>query len=181
LVADLHSKVLATLDRLKRAGFFTGRQQGRLSLDSVPKCNPSAAHHETSLFCSRPVLNRRMDVEIGRVRPLDGFPSLSDFIASDHDRTSLVFRRFDRLAARNLLYLQSELAALEAKLVGEAPSRLTSCLRADNIGFRIISMQKTRVPNLATRMRKIVRRAGNALGMLQMMSAIRGKEVGWSL
>jgi hypothetical protein len=59
--------------------------------------------------------SRRADVEIGRTRPLNGFPSLSEFIASDHDRTSLVFRRFDRLAARNLLYLQSELAELEAK------------------------------------------------------------------
>jgi hypothetical protein len=38
--------------------------------------------------------------------PLDGFPSLAAFIASDPDHTSLVFRRFDRLAARNLLYLQ---------------------------------------------------------------------------
>ncbi|KAH6851651.1 hypothetical protein B0T12DRAFT_484158 [Alternaria alternata] len=47
--------------------------------------------------------------------PLDGFPSLAAFIASDPDHTSLVFRRFDRLAARNLLYLQSELAELQAK------------------------------------------------------------------
>jgi hypothetical protein len=61
--------------------------------------------------------NRKSDVETGRIRPLDGFPSLSEFVASDLDRTSLVFRRFDRLAARNLLYLQSELAELEAELV----------------------------------------------------------------
>ncbi|KAH6616830.1 hypothetical protein C7974DRAFT_53138 [Boeremia exigua] len=45
---------------------------------------------------------------------LDGFPSLASFIASDKDRTSLIFRRFDRLAARNILYLQSELVELEA-------------------------------------------------------------------
>jgi hypothetical protein len=57
------------------------------------------------------------DVELGSnsLRPLDGFPSLAQFISSDPDRTSLVFRRFDNLAARNLLYLQSELAELEAK------------------------------------------------------------------
>jgi hypothetical protein len=66
-----------------------------------------------------PARKRRTDVETGRIRPLDGFPSLADFIASDHDRTSLVFKRFDKLAARNLLYLQSELAELEAKLVRE--------------------------------------------------------------
>lgn len=59
------------------------------------------------------------DVEAGRcsARSLDGFPSLAEFIASDPDHTSLVFRRFDKLAARNLLYLQSELAELEAKQV----------------------------------------------------------------
>ncbi|KAF2023207.1 hypothetical protein EK21DRAFT_105440 [Setomelanomma holmii] len=48
-------------------------------------------------------------------------PSVADLISSDPDRTSLVFRRFDKLAARSLLYLQSELADLEAKLgCGEA-------------------------------------------------------------
>jgi hypothetical protein len=51
------------------------------------------------------------------VRPLDGYPSLTEDIASDPDRTSLVFRRFDKLAVRNLLYLQSELVELEAKQV----------------------------------------------------------------
>jgi len=63
--------------------------------------------------------SRRRDVEAGPdcVCPLDGFPSLANFIASDTDRTSLVFRRFDKLAARNLLYLQSELTELEHKLV----------------------------------------------------------------
>jgi hypothetical protein len=42
-----------------------------------------------------------------------GFPSLSDFIASDFDHSSAIFKRFDRLSARNLLYLQCELAELE--------------------------------------------------------------------
>jgi hypothetical protein len=50
-----------------------------------------------------------------RLVSLDGFPSLATFIASDPDHTSLVFKRFDKLAARNLLYLQSELAELQAK------------------------------------------------------------------
>jgi hypothetical protein len=113
--------------------------------------------------------SRRADVEIGRTRPLNGFPSLSEFIASDHDRTSLVFRRFDRLAARNLLYLQSELAELEAKLVREVSSRPTSMIRADSVGCRIITMPKTKVLSLAMRMRKNVRRAGNPLEMLQKM------------
>ncbi|CAG7561059.1 unnamed protein product [Fusarium equiseti] len=47
---------------------------------------------------------------------IDGYPSLSYFIASDKDGTSAIFKRFNRLAARDLLILQSELAELEAKL-----------------------------------------------------------------
>lgn len=47
---------------------------------------------------------------------VDGFPSLANFIASDSDGTSTIFKRFNRLAARNLLNLQSELAELEARL-----------------------------------------------------------------
>ncbi|KAI9834099.1 MAG: hypothetical protein M1819_003384 [Sarea resinae] len=45
---------------------------------------------------------------------LKGHPSLSAFLASDPDLQ--VYRRFDRLAARNLLYLQSEILELEAAL-----------------------------------------------------------------
>jgi hypothetical protein len=47
---------------------------------------------------------------------LPGFPSLAAFIASDKDKSTAIFRRFDRLAARNILYLQSELTELEAQL-----------------------------------------------------------------
>jgi hypothetical protein len=45
-----------------------------------------------------------------------GYPSLAAFIASDPDHSIAVYRRFDYLSARNLLYLQSELAELEAQL-----------------------------------------------------------------
>lgn len=73
-----------------------------------------------------------LEVDGSVVRPIDGFPSLARFIASDHDRTSLVFKRFDELAALNLLYLQSELADLQAQrathdakaLNGDLQSRL---------------------------------------------------------
>lgn len=47
---------------------------------------------------------------------IDGFPSLAAFIASDRDKSSMIFKKFNRLAARNLLILQSELAQLESKL-----------------------------------------------------------------
>ena len=49
------------------------------------------------------------------VHYVKGYPSLAAFIASDADRSTQIYRRFDRLAARNLLYLQSELAELEAR------------------------------------------------------------------
>jgi hypothetical protein len=55
-----------------------------------------------------------VDVE-SKTYYLSGYPSLANFIASDRDRTTLIYKRFDELAARNLLYLQSELAELQAK------------------------------------------------------------------
>ena len=50
-----------------------------------------------------------------QIRHVKGYPSLANFIASDHDKSTAIFRRFDRLSARNLLYLQSELVQLEAR------------------------------------------------------------------
>jgi hypothetical protein len=46
---------------------------------------------------------------------LMGYPRYSAFIASDEDKSTTIFRRFERLSARNLLYLESELAELEAE------------------------------------------------------------------
>lgn len=37
-------------------------------------------------------------------------------MASDRDRTAMIYRRFDYLTSRHLLYLQSELAELESCL-----------------------------------------------------------------
>ncbi|KAL2038991.1 hypothetical protein N7G274_008331 [Stereocaulon virgatum] len=50
-----------------------------------------------------------------RVNYIKGYPSLAAFIASDKDKSTAIYRRFDRLSARNLLYLQSELVELEAR------------------------------------------------------------------
>ncbi|KAJ4355439.1 uncharacterized protein N0V89_003455 [Didymosphaeria variabile] len=61
--------------------------------------------------------NTASDIEL-RFHKLSGFPSLASFIASDRDRTTFVYKRFDELAARNLLYLQSELAELQSKQRG---------------------------------------------------------------
>ena len=46
----------------------------------------------------------------------DGYPSLAAFMASDHDKSALIFNRSERLSVRNLLYLQSELAELQKQL-----------------------------------------------------------------
>lgn len=46
---------------------------------------------------------------------LPGYGSFSDIIASDDDHTSAIYRRFDKLATRDLLYYQSELAELQAE------------------------------------------------------------------
>jgi hypothetical protein len=51
--------------------------------------------------------------ELGGLKPIDGFPLVADKIASDADKTTTIYRRFDRLTARNLLLLQAELAELE--------------------------------------------------------------------
>ena len=51
----------------------------------------------------------------------DGYPALARWIASDQDYEGFVFRRFDRLSARNLLNLQSRLLALE-KAIDELDS-----------------------------------------------------------
>lgn len=45
---------------------------------------------------------------------LEGFPSLSALLSSDPDLQ--VYRRFNRLASRNLLYLQAEILDLEWRL-----------------------------------------------------------------
>jgi hypothetical protein len=49
------------------------------------------------------------------VNYVPGYPSLAAFIASDPDHSTAIYRRFDRLSARNLLYLQAELVTLEKK------------------------------------------------------------------
>lgn len=57
------------------------------------------------------------DIEQGRYHDparLDGFPALAYFIGQDTDAE--IFRRFNRLGARNLLYLQSTVNDLERKL-----------------------------------------------------------------
>lgn len=46
---------------------------------------------------------------------VSGFGSLASFMASDADDSPLIFRRFDKLAARDLIYYQSQLSQLQAE------------------------------------------------------------------
>ncbi|KAL8749177.1 MAG: hypothetical protein Q9184_006911, partial [Pyrenodesmia sp. 2 TL-2023] len=66
--------------------------------------------------------SRDVDIELAQPGPsvglatprLAGFPSFADFIAADTD--AAIYRKYERLSARNLLYLQSTLHELEGKL-----------------------------------------------------------------
>jgi hypothetical protein len=51
-----------------------------------------------------------------RERRGEGYGAVAAWIARDPDNETFVFRKFDELGARNLLYLQSEVLELEHKL-----------------------------------------------------------------
>jgi hypothetical protein len=56
-----------------------------------------------------------LDIELAtrNVNPTRGFALVASKIASDIDKTTTIYRRFDELSARNLLFYQAELAELE--------------------------------------------------------------------
>jgi hypothetical protein len=56
-------------------------------------------------------------IHLKKPEPTGGFPRVANKIASDPDKTTILFRRFDRLSARNILYLEAELAELEAQQI----------------------------------------------------------------
>ena len=58
---------------------------------------------------------KSIDPEQSTLYANSGFPSVAQKISSDKDKTTTIYRRFDRLSARNLLLLQAELAELEAQ------------------------------------------------------------------
>jgi hypothetical protein len=60
--------------------------------------------------------NSNSEIELGSVIENgipDGYPRFADLIAKDKDKSTTIFRRFERLAARNLLYLEATLTELE--------------------------------------------------------------------
>lgn len=56
---------------------------------------------------------RGMESPSEQIKLLEGFPQTSSFIAKDPAKTTVIFRRFDQLAVRNLLHLEARLTALE--------------------------------------------------------------------
>jgi hypothetical protein len=48
---------------------------------------------------------------------LYGFASVADLVVQDPSRAPAIYRRYDRLAARNLLYHEARLAVLEEKQI----------------------------------------------------------------
>lgn len=60
-------------------------------------------------------MNFAAELETSHYDYVSGFGSLASFMASDSDHSPFIFRRFDKLAARDLLYYQSQLAQMQAE------------------------------------------------------------------
>ena len=60
-------------------------------------------------------MTKDIEQDNASIQYLTGYASLADFISKDADHSAVVCKRFDKLAARNLLYLQVELGDLEAR------------------------------------------------------------------
>ena len=56
-----------------------------------------------------------LEKDHSRMMPLTDSPSLATFITSDKDKSPSIYKRFERLSARNILHLQSESMELEAQ------------------------------------------------------------------
>jgi len=70
-----------------------------------------------------PSKERSGEVETGRTyrdapweQYPDGYSKFATFLTTDPDKSTTIFRRFDRINARNLLVFESEIAELEARL-----------------------------------------------------------------
>lgn len=73
-----------------------------------------------------------------------GYPRFAAFIANDEDKSTTIFRRFQRLSARNLLYLESELADLEEEQDRlDRESQLDPDLRLSMKSWDLLCLQAT--------------------------------------
>lgn len=60
----------------------------------------------------------------------DGYPALAHWIAQDPDNETLIFRKFDGLGVRNLLYMQAELFDIEKRVLA-FERQISSCQDMD--------------------------------------------------
>lgn len=100
--------------------------------------------------------------------PRGGYASLSQFIASD--KTLCIFRRFDALAIRNLLYIQDELCEIEQQLGELDKADMTSKVYVDlySLHSRRSDKNKKRV-TLMQKAAETLRRYGKSW-IAQMLS-----------
>jgi hypothetical protein len=63
-------------------------------------------------------MSRTKDIESQALRTEDkiGFAQVASWIASDLDNETFIYRKFDEISARNLLYMQCEILLLEKEL-----------------------------------------------------------------
>ncbi|KAH7161442.1 hypothetical protein EDB81DRAFT_644117 [Dactylonectria macrodidyma] len=97
-------------------------------------------------------------------RPL-GFAALSSLMASDGDQELLIFRRFDEISGRNLLYLQCELLSIEDQL--------------KKWDQKVLSSQNTKLEEVAYRWEEMVEQAkegkDEAKEMMELVYQLRSK------
>lgn len=61
-------------------------------------------------------MSQIQSLDVERTTEQKGYPALASWIARNPDYDTFVFRRFDKLSARNLLHLESQIAQLEWEL-----------------------------------------------------------------
>lgn len=52
----------------------------------------------------------------GALPPKEGFAAVAEWIASDPDHEAFIYRKFNGISSRNLLYLQCEILFIESEL-----------------------------------------------------------------
>jgi hypothetical protein len=84
----------------------------------------------------------------------DGYPKLAALLAKEHEY--MIVRKFNRLNARNLLYYQSELTAVEEQL-GLLDSQLSNDGATDELRSWPTFATDNKRRNLVMKMRKLLR------------------------
>ncbi|KAL8652115.1 MAG: hypothetical protein Q9226_004399 [Calogaya cf. arnoldii] len=117
--------MLPTMSTAKADRHVTGRtsppQQRYINLVDAP-CRHISKRWARATAASMSQSNNSVDIELAQspsrrlpsTPRLPGYPSFAHFISQDGD--AAIYRKYESLSARNLLYLQSELHELEGQL-----------------------------------------------------------------